>query len=454
MVSIGIDVGTTKICAIAVEVESGIVLQSITEPNDTFLKPANSWERLQQPDVILAKTFRLTEQLCETFTEIVSIGVTGQMHGIVYLDDAGNAVSSLYTWQDESGNQPFEGSTYALKLSAVTGYACNSGFGLVTHYYLLKNGLIPKKAVSLCTIQDYIAMRLCGLKRPVIHTSDAASLSIFDLKSGAFDVKALAAAGIEQEVLPKVTGGTAVLGKYRGIPVAVAIGDNQASYLGSVKGEDCLLINVGTGSQVSMCAGGWQAPDSCEVRPLYETKGILVGSSLCGGRAYAMLEQFFRACVFEFSGVDAGSLYQKMMQLALNCPIKRPLQVSTLFCGTRLNPELRGAITEIGTDNFDPQSLIAGILNGMVDELEQMFLEMRQYSSGQPRCLIASGNGIRLNPPLQKLLEERFSMPLMMPAHQEEASFGAAVFSAVAAGRYSDIAMAQENMIHYETQNM
>lgn len=94
------------------------------------------------------------------------IGMTGQMHGILYVDDDGKAITPFYTWQDGNGNQFMEtGRTYAAVLREETGAAA-TGYGLTTHFFLQKNDMIPKDARKMVTISDYIAMKLCGRSNP------------------------------------------------------------------------------------------------------------------------------------------------------------------------------------------------------------------------------------------------------------------------------------------------
>ena len=81
------------------------------------------------------------------------------MHGIVYLDKNGEAVSPLTIWQDGRGDTPYkEGLTYAEWLSKKTGYKLATGFGGVTHFYNTVNGLVPENAVTFCTIHDLAVM--------------------------------------------------------------------------------------------------------------------------------------------------------------------------------------------------------------------------------------------------------------------------------------------------------
>ena len=84
----------------------------------------------------------------------------------------------------------------------------------------------------------------------------------------------------------------------------------------------------------------------------------------------------------------------------------------------------------------------------MAAELRGLYGEMPLLSPAVG--LVGSGNAVRKNPVLRRYLEEQFGLPLKLPAHREEAAFGAAVFAAAATGVYRDIPTAQAAMIHYE----
>lgn len=92
------------------------------------------------------------------------------------------------------------------------------------------------------------------------------------------------------------------LGTYRGRTVTTAIGDNQASFLGAAGDEEnTLLVNMGTGGQISVLSGQYFSGDGIEARPFLNGKYLLAGASLCGGKAYALLEQFFRKAMAFFT---------------------------------------------------------------------------------------------------------------------------------------------------------
>ena len=444
---IGLDIGTTSISAVAAEVSSGALLRSVTVPNDGILPSPDGVSRLQDPVRIVETALGLKESLAAEFSPVAAIGVTGQMHGILYLDRAGRAVSPLYTWQDGRGNLPYGKSTYAAHLSTRSCYPLASGFGLVTHFINREQGLVPSEAVTFCTIQDYIALLLARRKTPLLHASDAASFGCFDLEAHTFDRFAMEKLGFDNAFLPAVTAETAIIGQDGSIPVAAAIGDNQASVLGSLRENADILVNIGTGSQVSAVVSAPVPFPAGAVRPYVDGKFLLAGSPLCGGRAYALLHRFFARCAELFGG-DGRDIYTVMNDMAAEQPEDHSLTVDTRFCGTRNDPALRGALSEISEDNFTPEQLTRGVLWGMTAELRGLYGEMPLLSPATG--LVGSGNAVRKNPVLRRYLEEQFNLPLKLPVHREEAAFGAAVFAAAATGVYRDIPTAQAAMIHYE----
>lgn len=425
MITLGLDIGTTTVSAVAAE--QGVVLESVTTPHDSFLKNSPAFERAQDVAVLRAAALDAVAKLTAKY-KIDRIGITGQQHGILYLNDRGEPLSPLYTWQDGRGNQPFADGTYASVLSRKTGYAVASGYGLVTHFYNLRHGLVPAGAAALTTIHDYIAMVLCGNTRPVTEPSDAQSLGFFDLQADDFDRAALKTIDIDPAILPKVVRKSFVGQTPQGIPVAVPIGDNPASFLGVTEGRDAVLVNVGTGSQISVHTAEALPLAGLEVRP-YPLGGFLqVGAALCGGRAWAMTERFFSDALFAFTG-QRREVYADLDKLLDTVTDGTQPLVDTTFDGTRADPARRGSITGLSRNNFTPAHLALGVLHGMTDELYDMY---RGYLDGglpPKEILIGSGNGLRKNRHLRRITQQTFGMPLVMSTQNEEAALGAAMYA-------------------------
>lgn len=453
MKAAGIDIGTTTVCGIVVDMHTGEVADVCTLANDAAME-GKDFERLQDAERIWELTREIYRGFLQKFADICCVGLTGQMHGIVYTDEHGMAVSPLYTWQDERGSQQLEdGVTYVQRLSETGGCQMASGYGLTTHFYQTVTGQIPEGAVHFCAIHDYIGMRLTDRKEPLVTPSTAASFGCFDLQRGCFDTEAIRRAGMEESYLPQCEDGCVLLGETpEGILVSAGIGDNQASVLGSVRDvRHSILVNVGTGAQVSVGTEHLVGTQSTEQRPMIGIPYLLAGSSLCGGRAYAALEKFLRSTVTLMTGQDSGELYGRMDEVLTayeKSGKKGSLKVRTSFCGTRREPALTGSIDGLTLSNFAPEELIYGVLEGMAMELVSFYEEMRRLGADEPKYLIGSGNGIRRNRHLQKIFEDIFKMKMQIPKHREEAAYGASLYAMTASGGYKTIGEAQE-LIQY-----
>ena len=118
-------------------------------------------------------------------------------------------------------------------------------------------------------------------------------------------------------------------------------------------------------------------------------------------------------------------------------------KINPVFSGTRTNPEETGSIFGIRTTNFTPGAMTAGIILGILDELNGYYKKMQELSGKRASILVGSGNGIRRNPLMRRMAEELFGMSMRIPASQEEAGFGAALTALHAAGYTSTLQEAQ-----------
>lgn len=429
MHSVAIDIGTTSISAVILDGESERITRSWTIPNPGFLETPYSWERIQSPDKIVSAAKNLLDSILTEEQDVGVIGLTGQMHGIVYLNREGKAVSPLMTWQDGRGNLPTAGGgSICDQIAERFNLKAYSGYGLISHLYNVSEGLVPAGAVTVATIMDYFGMTLTGAAAPLLHSSNAASLGLYDLGENEWRRDIPEAFGADPGILPEVTDSFETVGTYRDIPVCVAIGDNQASFLGSIRhADEEILVNMGTGGQISLLADRVLDAEEIETRPFNEKRYLIVGSSLCGGRAYATLAAFFSACGKAF-GVPDPEPYGVMADLlSKETGSTEPLIVDTSFAGTREHPDKRGSILNIGYENFTPAALTKGVLNGMAQELLVHYETMCAGLGISRSRIIASGNGMRLNPALQRATETKFGMSLTLSTQTEEAACGAAV---------------------------
>lgn len=450
---IGIDIGTSKICGVVFDYENK-KMSSIKKENDSLINTNNVWEKIQDPERIFSIVNEILDAFLLKFDDIKGISITGQMHGILYVDKDGNSISPLINWQDGRGNLMFiDDISYSDHLVQETGNAVASGFGLVTHFYNLKNKLVPGNAYKICTIMDYIVMKLSGNKFPLMEFSNAASLGFFNLEGMQFDLEAIRKASIDPEILPKIVSSGEFIGFYKNnIPVYPAIGDNQAGFLGSISEiKKSILINVGTSGQISVFSDKFVKIDRLDTRPFPGGGYILVGASLCGGNSLTILKALFEETIEIFCGLSlkGNEFYKVANSIDLSKFNKEKfLQVETLFEGTRLNPNKRGSISNISMDNLTPQNLIVGFYYGVCNELFDFFNIMPEKIKDRKFILIGSGNAIRMNSLLCQAFENRFGCKLIIPKHNEEAAFGACL-CAVVGGKYIDSFMEVGKLIEY-----
>lgn len=447
MVSVGIDIGTTSICVILYDGQTDKIMKEFHGENHFLVNGSF----LQDPQQILKTVKELLLQLfswyrqCEkektkTEKEIVGIGISSQMHGILYVNKEGKAVSPFYTWKNEYGNEIYrDGVTYAEYLSEKAGCRMYSGYGSVTHFYLQQKGLLPGEGISFVNIGDYLAMELTGEKTSLADVTMAASFGGFLTEKGCFDFEKLKAAGVNTSYYPEVVKGKAT-GIFQAeaevtpVPVYPAIGDNQASFLGAVRNkEDSISINVGTGSQVSIFSTEFCETKELEIRPFLEAGYLYVGASLNGGKVYERLAVFFREICSFFTGKEVD-VYEKMEELG-GKKKETDLRAVPCFYGERGKRKRDSGFLYLTEENFHGADIIRSFITGMAEELHDLYMRFPKEITQEKKRIVASGNGIRKNRLLQEEIEKAFHMPIIFTDREEEAAAGAALRALLQPGK-------------------
>ena len=424
MKNIGLDIGTTTISAVMLE--NGHFSGSITVANDSKISDGSF--RMQDPDRIYELCVSVLNDL--GVNDADSISLTGQMHGIVYIDKYGRSCGPAVSWQDQRGNDLYcENETYSSALGRITGYKLSTGFGTVTLFHDTVNGILPTNTRYICTIPDYIAMRLAETEEPVLHPSMAQSIGCFDMLTGLFDLKKLAEAGIDITLFPQVNDRVISIGQYSGGPlIFTAIGDNQASVYGACRGRSKLLANIGTGSQISMISDEYRELSGLETRPYLDGEFLISGNSLCGGSSFDILTGLVNEVIDLFVSVPQEQLLKILDELALKSGKDKDLKVDTRFRGTREEPEIRGSITGITNENFTLGKLSYAFADGVCRELYDFYTLMPDADS--LTAMSVSGNAVRNSELYRKCLSQYFKeKEIMMSEYREEAAYGAALYA-------------------------
>ena len=460
--SLGLDLGTTTITALALDVESGEIVGRHTVANDAEItgreRKASGWSEWDADRIAslaLQALRTLAAALGPRVRGVAGIGLTGQQHGVVLTDDHVSPLGPLINWQDRRVEEtnPLNGATWLEEIRSRagsdsrerTGCTLSPGYMGATLFWLQANGFLPGRARA-CFLVDYIAALMLG-ERSLTDATSAASSGLFDVQSGVWDRPVIQALGLpvslfadvgrageSQGRLTKLAAEAA--GLPSGIPVCVGLGDNQASVFGSVASlDDTILINVGTGGQVAAYSKRFVYAPNLETRP-FPGGYLLVKAGLCGGRSYAVLEGFFRqVCTFLGGNSPDRPLFDAMNRLAATVPPESDgLGCQPLFTGTREDPALRGSLSGISNANFTPGHVIRALLEGMATIFYESYLAIAEALAAPRLQLVGAGNGLRQNPLLANIIAERFGVPMMLPSHCEEAAFGAALMAALGLG--------------------
>jgi len=433
MIIISLDIGTSKLCALALDYKAHKTLAIRAIPNNADIKnlPVGCYE--QGPQQIYNQCLTLIKELLKDVAaeDVVGIGISGQMHGVLLVNEKLEPESNLITWQDQRTVADIAALKLAPEIFERTGCKLSSGFGGATLAWLNKNTKITNNIRAL-TIADFVVAKLTGII--ATEPTHAASWGIFNVRDNYWDQELLQILNIPEFVLPKVLETAKPVGKSEvlGLSAQVCspIGDNQASVIGAAGfAEDTAVVNLGTGGQISIPCVQYKYSNQLETRPMPLFKGyIQVGASLCGGWSHAYLKNFFYQIIKEIAEVeiDSETIYKKINELASNSA--GGLIADTRFSGTRLNPELHGSISNINRENLTPGNLARAIIEGMVNELVEFG---READLSHIKKIVASGNAVRKNSVVRDVISRLFNLPCEMGEATEEAALGAARASAL-----------------------
>ena len=434
MTAIGLDIGTTKIAAVLLDITANRVRKELTTENDTFIKSHNIWEKVQNPQKIIEKSLSLISDLKKTAEcEISCIGISCQMHGFVYIDRDGMARSPLYTWQDERGALKVgrNGETSQDLILQKTGIHVYPGYALSTHYYNTLTGDAPGQGVKIVSIGAYFGMVICSEYEATIDPSEASSFGLFDAVNRTFYLEDIRRIWGNTDFLPRTVPFHHCMGKDRdGIPVFQSLGDNQASFYGAMADRDeKVLVNLGTGGQISLLLDN--IPSSLkglELRP-YPGKNLVVGSTLSGGKSFEIAVRFFKdVCTFFGLNLTMDDLY-KIIDSNEIPDREDSLLIEPYFYGTRLDPELRGSIHNINSENLTAGSILSSVCRAIAVELRDLVVNNNLHEYVSTGKIVGSGNGLRKNKLICRMVEEVFRSELSISTLKEEAACGAALYA-------------------------
>ena len=444
-VALGLDLGTSGVRVLAVDAEGKVIAE--TNRSYPLLTPRPGWTE-QRPSDWSRETLAALKEMAEALKghEILSLGLSGQMHGMVPLDAQGEPVRNALLWNDQR-----TGAAVAEMLERVplktfikrTGNPPITGFHAPKLLWLrneepdafakTKHSLLPK---------DYLGYVLTGEMRS--EPSDNSGTNLFNLETKTWDEEILAALDLSPTLFPAVIAPHETTGKLTkemadatglpaGLPVIAGAGDNAAAATGlglSSRRPERGSVSLGT-SGVIFAPLREPKPDPagrvhlfCHADGGYNLLGVTL--------AAAGSLQWYRDTFAPNTSFDA-----LVDSAATSAPGSGGVTFKPYLAGERtphLNPDVRGSFTglSLATTQAD---VVRSVLEGVAFSLRDA-LDVIEPLAKLESCLV-TGGGARSAFWLQ-MVADVLGLPLERPTQNQGAAYGAALLALQGVGAVED----------------
>ncbi len=443
---LGIDLGTSSVKGMLLDAERGIIACAATEYAVEI--PAAGYAE-QDPEMwwnaVLRTLGKLKEKNPPAMGSITAVGLSGQMHGLVMVDDKGKAVRPAIIWLDQRS---------WVQTKQIADRVSEKEMGEIFHNRVFTGYAFPSllwvrdnepdnydKTASIMLPKDYIRMKLTG--EIGTDASDASSSCLMDERRREWAWDIIDRFHLRREIFPDIheaweTAGQITAncagetGLCRGIPVVYGCGDQPAQGLGNgqIKEGD-VICNIGTGGQIS----AYSAADRYDPKLRLQTfchavnRGYTIfGATLCAGMSMKWAKnQMLQLDSYEQANEMAGEIAPGctgLLYLPYLCGERTPLMnsnVSGAFWGLKLCHDRRHMV----------RAVMEGVVYSLKDSL-QIFAENQIPASK----VIASGGGAN-SPVWLKMQADIFELPVVTSVLSEQACLGACLVAGIGTGIFA-----------------
>jgi xylulokinase len=452
MYFLGIDTSTTSSKALLID-EQGSVAAVASHPH-TLQTPRPLWSE-QDPrewwEAVSASIKSVLEKAGIGGEGIGAVGLTGQMHGLVLLDDAGNVLRPAILWNDQRTQSQCDEIHQIVgkeKFIGITGNVALTGFTAPKILWVKENepGVFAQ-AKHILLPKDYVRYKLTG--GYAMDKADGAGTVLFDLKARDWSDEVLSALDIPRAWMPKTFEGTEFTGYVTeeaaqftglkaGTPVAAGGGDQAAGAVGVGAVEPGIIgLTVGTSGVVfATTPSALIEPEGrlhafCHAVPgMWHFMGVMLSAagSLQWYRDTLAPDVSFDDLLEEAESIPAGS---------------EGLQFLPYLSGERTphpDPLARGAFIGL-TLRHNRAFMTRAVLEGVAFGLKDSFTLIQNAGLGEITQVRASGGGTK-GALWRQIMASVLNAELVTVNTTEGGAYGAALLAGVGAGAWSDVASA------------
>ncbi len=449
---LGIDTSTTSSKALLMN-ERGEVIAVASSPH-TLQTPKPLWSEqspLEWWEAVSASIKSVLEKAGFGGERIGAIGLTGQMHGLVLLDEAGNVLRPAILWNDQRTQSQCDEIHQIIgrkKFIQITGNIALTGFTAPKILWVKENEPdVYAKAKHVLLPKDYIRSKLTG--EYAMDKADGAGTVLFDLKARDWSDEVLSALDIPRAWMPKTFEGTeftgyvtneaaSLTGLKVGTPVAAGGGDQAAGAVGMGAVEPGVVaLTVGTSGVVfattpsALIEPQGKLHAFCHAAPgMWHFMGVMLSAagSLQWYRDTLAPKMSFDDLLKEAESVSAGS---------------EGLQFLPYLSGERTphpDPLARGAFIGL-TLRHSRAHMTRAVLEGVSFGLKDSFTLIKNAGLGAITQVRASGGGTK-GALWRQILASVLDAELVTVNTTEGAAYGSALLAGVGAGAWSDVVSA------------
>jgi len=450
---IGIDLGTSA-CKLLLVDESGAVLNEVTKEYSLSF-PHPGWSEQRPEDWWAAVTDGVPELLAGfDAAHVAGIGVGGQMHGLVALDENDNVIRPAILWNDGRTAKEVDYLNNEVGRDKMSQYTANIAFaGFTAPKLLWMRENEPDNFAKIRKImlpKDYINYRLTGVH--CTDYSDASGMLLLDVEHKRWSAEMCGICGVSEGQLPRLyesweTVGTilpdvaAKLSLPENVKVCAGAGDNAAAAIGTgTVGTGGCNISLGTSGTIFISSEQFGVDPTNALHAFAHADGgwHLMGCMLSA----ASCNKWWCEDILGTNDYQTEQKPIDMDKLGRN-----PVFFLPYLMGERSpinDTDARGALVGMSMDTARAD-LTQAVLEGVAFAIRDSFEVAKSLGISIPRSTLCGGGS--KSPLWRTILANVLAIPLDLPQTEQGPGYGGAMLAMVACGAFDSVQSACDTLV-------
>lgn len=455
---LGVDLGTSGTKTVLFDQNGKSVAFSTVEY--PLYQPKNGWAEQDSEDWWNATVRTILLVMKESGVDkkdVVGLGISGQMHGLVMLDEQGNSLRRSIIWCDQRTGKECEEITQRVgsreRLIEITANPALTGFTASKILWVRNNEPdVYKKCKKILLPKDYVRYKLTG--DFATDVSDASGMQLLDVKNRCWSDEILKALDIDKDLLGEVYESAEVTGhicpkaaELTGLSVETVVvggaGDNAAAAVGTgVVKDNTAFTTIGTSgvvfahtSKLQIDPKGRVHTFCCAVPGAWHVMGVTQGAGL----SLKWFRDNFCQDIIAQANVKGVSPYYLMDKMADKIPIgsNRLLYLPYLM-GERtphLDPDCRGVFFGLSAMH-DKATLIRSVLEGVAFSLRDCFEILKEMGVNVSDMSACGGGTSKV---WRQIMADVYGCNVKTVQNNEGPALGVAILAGVGAGIFPSV---------------